>query len=292
MLRRGNWRVRGRAGNPSIMSRCGRFFALAVLVMAACNEDPREASDDWAPEGTWIETWRDDFEGPSASAPNPANWFIETNPSPPNGELEYYTDRRENSFVDGEGHLILRALKESYLGKSYTSGRVNTGGRVMMTYGRIEARIKLPAGKGLWPAFWMLGVNGNWPACGEIDIMELAGSRPSVVQGSLHGPDFFGTSSLSRFYGLESGTFADDFHIFAVEWAPDGIRWLVDESVYQVRTRDSIVGAGKQWVFNLPFFIIVNLAIGGNYDGSPDASTIFPSQVAVDYVKVSRLEPP
>jgi len=260
--------------------------------MAACNDDPREPTDDWAPQGTWVETWRDDFEGPAGSAPNSANWLVEVIPSPPNAELEYYTDRRENSFIDGDGHLVLRALKESYFGKSYTSGRLNTGGRVMMTYGRIEARIKLPAGKGLWPAFWMLGVNGNWPDCGEIDIMELAGSRPSVVQGSLHGPDFFGASALSKLFALPAGTFADDFHVFAVEWAPDGIRWFVDDQVYQVRTRESVTSLGKQWVFDNPFFIIVNLAVGGDYDGPPDASTVFPSQVVVDYVKVSRLEPP
>jgi beta-glucanase (GH16 family) len=278
------------------MSRLEASLASAVLfLLSGCNHPPTAstiADDNWAPQGTWVEVWRDDFEGVSGSAPDPTKWTVETNGRPPNAELEYYTARRENSFLDGDGHLVLRALMEDYMTRSYTSARMNTRGKFEPMYGRIEARMRLPAGKGFWPAFWMLGSNGTtWPARGEIDVMEEKGSDPTTVHGSLHGPNFFGTTALTNQFRLSSGTFADDFHVFAVEWTQDGIRWLVDEEPYHVRSRAQMAALGKTWVFDGPFYILVNLAVGGNFDGAPNSATPFPSDLTLDYVKASRLEP-
>jgi beta-glucanase (GH16 family) len=270
----------------------GRALAGFVLAasLAACNEAPKSASpSDWAPVGTWVEVWRDDFDGPAGSAPDATNWAVITDAAPPNGELEYYTARRENSFLDGNGHLVLRAIKENFMGKAYTSARLDSRGRREGVYGRFEARLKIPAGKGYWPAFWLLGSNGSWPACGEMDILEIKGSQPDMVSSSLHGPNFFGGGALTQDFHLASGTFADDFHVLAVEWTAEGIRFLVDEKPYHVRPRSEFVTL--TWVFDLPFHILLNLAVGGSFDGAPTADTPFPGDMVVDYVKVSRLQP-
>jgi beta-glucanase (GH16 family) len=268
-------------------------LVLASILAAGCNEPPQEGgpNDDWAPQGTWVEVWRDDFSGPAGSGPDAASWRVITTGTPPNGELEYYTDRRDNSFVDGNGHLVLRAVRESYMGKSYTSGRLDTRGLRESTYGRFEARLQVPAGRGFWPAFWLLGSNGSWPACGEIDGMELGGSQPATARSALHGPNFFGGGALTKQFTLPAGTFADTFHRFTIEWTHDGIRWLVDDQPYHVRTRADLEALGKTWVFDAPFHIILNLAVGGTYDGPPTADTPFPGDLVVDYVTISRLEP-
>lgn len=275
----------------------------ALSVLTACSVAPEEpAGDSWAgPQGTWREVFRDDFDGPAGSAPAPATWNATVNGRPDNGEQEYYTDRASNLALDGAGNLLIQAHSEHYAyaagltsTQPYTSGRLDSRGHLQPTYGRIEARIQLPKGKGLWPAFWLLGQNIDrvgWPQCGEIDVFELHGSAPSSISGSLHGPGYSGNGALTHDYRLDSGTFADDFHVFALEWTAQGMRWLVDERVFHARTKQGLSELGKAWVFDQPVFIILNLAVGGFFDGSPDSSTAFPAEMRVDYVKVSELVP-
>ena len=263
--------------------------------MAGCNHAPQEedpcGESTWAPDVTWVLAWEDNFDGPAGSAPDPTNWGVVTTANPPNGELEYYTARRDNSFLDGDGHLVLRAIQESYMGRMYTSGRLDTRGLREQTYGKFEARIKIPAGRGFWPAYWLLGA-GRWPASGEMDILEARGSQPMYVNSALHGPDFFGGGALTKTYLLPSGTFADDFHRFTLEWTADGIRWLIDDVPAHVETRCKIVTLrGKSWVYDANFHIILNLAVGGTYDGPPTSATPFPGDLVVDYMRVWRPGP-
>ena len=277
--------------------------ALSFAGLSACSQPPAQAGADfWAgPKGTWQPVFSDDFEGPSGSAPNPASWNIEVGPSRFNMEQEYYTSRPSNVMLDGSGHLVVTAQKESFSDASgaasmraYTSARINTQGKVMPLYGRIEARIKVPAGKGLWPAFWMLGQNIDevgWPACGEADIFELGGSTPALITGSLHAPGYSESNALHGRYTKPTGTFADDFHLYALEWTSDGMRWLIDEVPYAWRTPQGLANNFQVWAFDHPMFIILNLAVGGVYDGPVDATTPMPSQFSVDYVKVSKLNP-
>jgi beta-glucanase (GH16 family) len=271
-----------------------RWTCLAVVLAAGCNEPPQRATgnDNWAPEGPWIEVWKDDFTGPAGSAPDAASWRVVATGSPPNGELEYYTDRRANTFLDGNGNLVIRAIHEDFMGKSYTSGRLDSRGLREFTYGRFEARLKTPAGRGYWPAFWLLGSVGSWPACGEIDGMELRGSDPTVAQGSLHGPQFFGGGALTQRTMPVSPTFAEEFHVFAIEWTKDGIRWLVDDAPFFVKTHATIDALNYTWVFDAPFHIILNLAVGGTWDGPPTADTPFPGDLVLDYIRVSRQATP
>jgi beta-glucanase (GH16 family) len=164
----------------------------------------------------------------------------------------------------------------------------------MQERGRFEARIKLPVGQGIWPAFWLLGANFEtvgWPDCGEIDIMEYRGQEPNILHGSLHGPGYSGGDAITQSYTLpgEEG-FNSDFHVFAVEWEPDTLRWFVDSTAYHVVTPVSLPRGGS-WVFDHPFFIILNVAVGGYFAGSPDATTTFPQTMLVDWVRVYRSEP-
>jgi len=268
----------------------------------ACNTPPPESVGDvWqGPGGSWVEVFRDDFDGAANSAPDPATWNVEERERGQNQELDFDTRARANSHLDGEGHLLIVARKERIelspgrlSNQPYTSARLNTRGHVELRHGRVEARIQLPTGRGLWPAFWLLGSNVDevgWPESGEIDILELAGSRPHVVSGSLHGPGYAGSAALSRDVSLDSATFADDFHVFALEWTAEGIQWLLDGDVYHQRTKAGLAALGLRWVFDGDFYLIVNLAVGGSFDGAPDESTPFPSRMAVDYVSAARLE--
>jgi beta-glucanase (GH16 family) len=209
-----------------------------------------------------------------------------------NNELESYTNRAQNAHVQ-DGNLVITAIKETYTGpdgitRQYTSARLKTLGKFEQKYGRFEARIKITQGQGMWPAFWMLGNNigaVDWPNCGEIDIMENIGKEPAIVHGSMHGPGYSGANGLTGAYTLPSGKFADDFHIFAVEWEPAVVRFYVDGNLYETRT-PSDLPAGKTWVFDHPFFILLNVAVGGDWPGSPDNTTVFPQDMLIDYVKV------
>jgi beta-glucanase (GH16 family) len=242
----------------------------------------------------WKLVWSDEFSGRDNTSPDSTKWVFETGGGGwGNNELETYTARLENAYLE-HGMLVIKASKETFTGtdgrtRDYTSARMKTQGKMEQKYGRIEARMKLPAGQGLWPAFWMLGndfAQTGWPGCGEIDIMEHIGKEPTRAYGTIHGPGYSGGSGIGASYTLPSGQrFADDYHVFAIEWEPEAIRWYVDGNLYQTRTPADLP-TGKKWVFDHPFFIILNLAVGGSWPGNPDATTVFPQMIYVDYVRV------
>jgi beta-glucanase (GH16 family) len=202
-----------------------------------------------------------------------------------NQELQYYTDRPENVKVEG-GMLHITAIKESFQGSQYTSARIVTKGLVERRYGRFEARIQLPWGRGLWPAFWMLGANideVDWPQCGEIDIMEYVGQKPTEIHGSVHGPGYSGGEAITKAYELENDRFDTGFHIFGIEWGKDYINYYVDDVLYNQITPEDVTG---EWVFDQPFYIIMNVAVGGTFVGPPSDQTTFPQTMLVDYVRI------
>ncbi|MEV6697297.1 glycoside hydrolase family 16 protein [Streptomyces sp. NPDC056637] len=241
-------------------------------------------------------TFTDDFNGAAGSAVDGGKWQIETGDNVNNHERQYYTAGNSNAALDGQGNLVITARKENpnnyqcWYGRcEYTSARLNTSGKFTQAYGHVEARMKVPRGQGMWPAFWMLGDDigsVGWPASGEIDVMENVGFEPGTVHGTLHGPGYSGSGGIGAAYTLPGGqAFADGFHTFAVDWAPDSVKWSVDGNVYQTRTPADV--GGNQWAFNKPFFLILNLAVGGYWPGDPDGSTSFPQQLVVDYVHVT-----
>jgi beta-glucanase (GH16 family) len=243
--------------------------------------------------------WQDEFNQPVGSGPDPAKWVHDIGDNGwGNHELERYTDSRENSEVvddpdatDGRA-LVIRAVRTAAGG--YTSARIKTQGKFATGYGRIEARLKLPRGQGIWPAFWMLGDNINqvpWPACGEIDIMELIGHQPGTLYGTLHGPGYSGKHGISKSIVLPGGAvFGDAYHVFGVDWTPGKIEWLLDGQVYRTLTPADLP-AGAKWVFDdSPFYLLLNFAVGGLWPGYPDATTQFPQEFRIDYVRVYRHE--
>lgn len=242
----------------------------------------------------WKLCWSDEFNGPDGSPPDPKKWSLEVGGDGfGNHELEYYTARPCNAFVEG-GNLVIQALREPYTGadgvkRDYTSARLNTFEKFSHTYGRMEARIKIPKGQGMWPAFWMLGADigkTGWPQCGEIDIMENIGNEPSTVHGTVHGPGYSGGNGIGKPYQLpDNGKFADDFHVYAVEWKPDNIRFYVDDHLYHDVTPKNLP-PDKKWAYNHPFSLLLNVAVGGDWPGPPDATTEFPQRMLVDYVRV------
>lgn len=246
-----------------------------------------------AAQAGYVLVWNDEFSVANGSRPDASRWVIETGGDGwGNHELETYTDRAQNIHVQ-DGNLVITANRETYKGsdgitRKYTSARLKTSGLFEQKYGRFEARMKIPRGQGMWPAFWMLGNNNDtvgWPDCGEIDIMENIGKEPNKVHGSMHGPGYSGGHGLSGTYTLPSGKFSDDFHIFAVEWEPSVVRFYVDSTLYETRTPTDLP-KGKKWVFDHPFFLLLNVAVGGDWPGSPSSGTAFPQRMLVDYVKV------
>jgi beta-glucanase (GH16 family) len=245
------------------------------------------------PNHDWALTWNDEFNGPKGSSPDATKWVLESGGNGwGNEELEYYTPRRKNLRVE-DGNLVIEAVKEDFTGsdgvlRRYTSGRLKTQGRFSQAYGRFEARIKIPSGQGVWPAMWLMGDDfsiAGWPACGEIDVMENVDVEKSMIHGTLHGPGYSAKKSVTSGYTLPHGRFADDFHIFAVEWEPRVIRFYVDDDLYATRTPADLP-KGAHWVFDHPFFVILNLAVGGSLPASPDTSSDFPQRMLVDYVRV------
>jgi beta-glucanase (GH16 family) len=224
-------------------------------------------------------------------APDPNVWAFDIGTGQNgwgNNELQFYTSRPENVIVQN-GYLIITARKEQFQGSGYTSARLKTQNLFSQKYGRFEARMKLPLGRGMWPAFWMLGSNFEqvgWPQCGEIDIMEYLGNRPTEVFGTLHGPGFAGAESIGKKYTLPTGRFDTDFHVFGIEWTENHINWYVDNVLYSQLTRKDIEDEGGQWVFDNDFFMLLNLAVGGNLPGNPNEDTLFPQRMIVDYVRV------
>ncbi len=275
------------------------FLALSTLsVLAACRLRVRGNSP--APTPAWTLVWSDEFNGHGSSTPDSSKWTYDLGGGGwGNRELETYTNRRANVEIE-KGNLVIAARKETFAGRDgiareFTSARLKTEGKFAQSYGRVEARIKIPRGQGIWPAFWMLGDDfstAGWPKCGEIDIMENIGREPGIIHGSLHGPsDAAKTSDLTSSFSLPTGqNFADAFHVYAIEWEPDTIRFYVDSSNYATFTKAQLPQGGR-WVFDHPFFIILNVAVGGAWPGSPDASTQFPQKMLVDYVRVFRKNP-
>jgi len=234
--------------------------------------------------------WSDEFNGAMGTAVDSTKWTFDVGGNGwGNNELEYYTSGTSNAAMDGAGNLVITAKQESKDGKNYTSARLKTQGLKTFTYGRIEARMKISQGQGLWPAFWMLGndIGSNpWPACGEIDIMENVGKEPNIIHATVHGPGYSAGAGPTKQYTLPAPV-ASAFHVFAIEWELNTIRWYVDDTLYSTKT-PSDIPSGATWVYAHPFFIIMNLAVGGGWPGNPDATTTFPQQLQVDYVRVCQ----
>jgi beta-glucanase (GH16 family) len=270
------------------MRRRAVALVLALGATAGCASANGTAGRAPGPSN-WTLAWSDDFDGPAGAAVDAARWRFDLGGGGwGNQELQTYTDRTRNAFLAGDGTLVIEAVREDF---GYTSARLKTQGVFEQAYGRFEARLQLPRGQGLWPAFWMLGADigtAGWPVCGEIDIMENIGREPSTVHGTLHGPGYSGGEAVGASFALPGGArFADDFHVFALEWEPAAMRWYVDGALYQTRTPADLP-AGRRWAFDHPFFLILNVAVGGNWPGPPDGTTVFPQRMRVDYVKVFR----
>jgi beta-glucanase (GH16 family) len=248
------------------------------------------------PAGGWRLTWSDEFSGPAGQAPSASNWSDDLGGGGwGNSELEDYTSSTANAAVNGHGQLAITARQEDPPGSScwsgpcrYTSARLVTLGHFSQAYGQISARIKLPSGQGIWPSFWALGDNfatAGSHGAGQMNILSFLGSKPATVNGGLIGPGYKESSADT----LSSGTFADAYHTFTVDWYPDHISFFVDGHLYDSQYRRQ---AGAGWVFDHPFFLILNLAVGGTQPGSPSASTAFPQQMLVDWVRVYQAGPP
>lgn len=244
----------------------------------------------------------DEFNGESGESFDGTKWTAETGGGGwGNEELQYYTGEIDNVRLDGKGNIELRAVPlgassqlTCWYGKcQFTSARLITKGKYSFRYGRAEARIKVPKGVGVWPAFWMLGDDidkAGWPNCGEIDIMEFIGREPSTVYGTVHGPGYSGGNGISRSFSLRnSEPLSSDFHTFAAEWTDDRISWFVDGKLYGSVSRKDLP-KGTKWVFDHSYFLILNFAVGGKWPGSPTASSSFPQSMLIDYVRVTPLQ--
>jgi len=272
---------------------CTALALLTFLPLLSCGGGGSSSAP--PPSNTWTQVWSDEFAAADGTPVDPTKWTAETGGNGwGNNELEYYTARTVNAVQQG-GNLNIIALKETYTGpdgvtRNYTSARLKTENLFSQAYGRFEARIKIPAGQGMWPAFWMLGNDigsVGWPACGELDIMENIGKEPTIVHGSMHGSGFTGASLGSPYSLPNNANFADDFHLYAIEWEPGVVRFYVDSALYETRTPADLP-AGAVWPFDHPFFIILNVAVGGDWPGSPDGTTVFPQTMLVDYVRVYK----
>jgi len=244
--------------------------------------------------------WSDEFNGRAGAAPSASAWNHDIGAyGSPDGELQTYTASPVNASLDGHGSLAIVAMRQTVTGpdhlmRRYTSARLQTQGLFSVKYGLIEARMKVPAGAGLWSAFWMLG-NGfstvGWPRCGELDVAEILGGRPSVARGTIHGPTER-SGNASRRSGYSSGADSDAdsslalaFHVYAVSWSPDSITWMLDGKPWSTVTAADLA-TGQRWVFNQPFHLLLSLAVGGDWAGTPTSSTPFPATLLVDWVRV------
>ena len=264
-----------------------------IFIVGACVAQVTSAAPA-AAVSPWKLVWSDEFNGSNGSAVDASKWVSETGGGGwGNHELESYTARLENASQQ-DGNLVIKVLREKHTGtdgiaRDYTSARLKTQGKFSQAYGRFEARIKIPRGQGIWPAFWMLGNDidkTGWPDCGEIDIMENIGKEPALLHGTIHGPGYSGANGIGSPYSLPGDQrFADDFHIFAVEWEPNSIRFYVDAHLYATRTPAELP-KGTKWVYDHPFFLILNVAVGGDWPGNPDETSVFPQTMLVDYVRV------
>jgi beta-glucanase (GH16 family) len=258
-------------------------FGMIMAATTGCgsNETPPPGPSvaDTTARAGWTLVWHDEFNGPAIDT---GIWNFEVNGNGGgNNELQYYTSESRNAFIEN-GTLVIQALKEAYLGKQYTSARLNTSGKKALLYGRVDVRAKLPYGRGLWPAIWMLPTDwtyGGWPASGEIDIMELLGQDPNKIYGTIHwGADAAHHQQAGTSYILSSGSFAGGFHEFSLEWSADSLKWFIDNRQYFAQPTFQ--------PFDKRFHVLLNVAVGGNWPGSPDGSTVFPQTMQVDYVRV------
>ena len=300
------------------MKRIAMLLTIGILFLSACVQatpaptatptaaptavptPAATATYGWNSQG-WKLVWSDEFNGTTI---DPKNWIFDTGGNGwGNSEWEYYTGRPENARIEN-GNLVIEARQEQYENSLYTSARLTTHGLQEFQYGRIEARMKLPTGKGLSSAFWMLGNDylktAAWPLCGEIDIMEYgpgrlpgsqveiadfkSGKLPYDVFQTIHGEGYSGTHAIGSLFNLPADSLKNDFHVYAIEWAANEIHWFVDDQEVFSMTPDKIP-AGSVWAFNHPFFITMNLAVGGSF-GLPDSDMVFPKQLLVDYVRV------
>lgn len=251
--------------------------------------------------------WSDEFDGPAGAPPDPAKWTAEQGGDGwGNQELEFYCKpgsdagpcdaRRPNAHLDGLGHLVLEAFPSS---GTWTSARLKTAGLEQTLYGRVEARLRLPAGAGLWPAFWLLGADIDqvgWASCGEIDVMENVPVAPlgaKRIKSTVHGPGYSGIHGIGRVTSLPDGGRVDDgFHVYGAIWSPNRVQFYVDDPAapfFTVTPAD--LPEGAKWVYDQPFFLLLNLAVGGDWPGPPDASTPNPARMLVDWVRVYKPAP-
>jgi len=257
---------------------------LVIFTLVGCERDSVQKLD----QRNWQLTWSDEFDGAAGLLPDSSKWTFDLGTGQNgwgNQELQSYTASPNNVSLDGNGNLVITAIQN---GNAFTSARINTQGLFEQQYGRFEARIITPYGPGLWPAFWLLGNDvqtSGWPLCGEIDIMELRGQEPHIIHGSIHGPGYSGGNPITKRYGLVNDRFDADYHLFAIEWDEDKIDFFVDEFLYQRIERSDVPG---EWVYDHPFFIILNVAVGGNYVGFPTNQTPFPQKMIIDYVRIYK----
>lgn len=242
----------------------------------------------------WSLAWSDEFDGAAGLPADPATWQPEVGGHGwGNQELQYYTDGNHNAALDGAGNLAIVVrrsdpqLRASHFGGcQYTSARLVSKDRVAFRYGLVQARIRLPQGRGIWPALWMLGQDIDevgWPQCGEIDVMENFGKEPTVVHGTVHGPGYAGAAGVTA--SQDAGVcLADDFHLYSVRWEPGRICWYLDEELYGTVTPGDL--QGNRWVFDHGFFLLVNVAVGGTFSQHPDSRATLPQAMLVDYIRV------
>jgi beta-glucanase (GH16 family) len=265
-----------------------RLLTLTAILVALHSSGFATAQDK---DKDWKLVWNDEFDGPTLDY---GKWEIEVNAfGGGNQELQIYTDRQENVRLE-DGHLLIEARRDKYdiagTVREYSSGRIRSKHRGDWKYGKFEIRAKLPEGQGVWPAIWMLPTEvkyGTWASSGEIDIMEFKGQEANVVWGTLHhGKPWPDNVHTGETYKLESGNFTDDFHTFTLEWEEGIIRWYVDGKLWQTQTMWHSDGGKFPAPFDQEFHIVLNLAIGGGFVGNPNASTTFPREFLVDYVRV------
>lgn len=276
----------------SIMKKFKSIYIVYVcigLLSASLVGCQKEEGVQILPERNYVLVWSDEFDGAAGELVDSSNWSYDIGRGVDgwgNQELQFYRDIADNVSLDGEGNLAITARNTPFGGAPFTSGRVKTKDLVSAQYGRIEARVKLPYGPGLWPAFWMLGSNIDnvgWPQCGEIDILEYRGQEPFVTYGSVHGPGYSGGESIGSPYYLSNDRFDKEFHVFAIEWGKNFIEYYVDGIRYQTVTPDDVDG---EWVFNQPFYVLFNVAVGGTFVGFPTSGTPWPQTMLVDYIRV------
>ncbi len=264
---------------------------------AAADQGQSEDAPAVDDEDPWELVWEDTFDGEAGSPPDAQWWNHEVGGDGwGNQELQYYVDGGQAAALDGEGHLVITAAEGTpadgngcwYGECRYTSARLTTRDKVDVEYGRIEVRAKVPVGDGMWPAFWMLGTNidlRGWPNAGEIDVMEHIGREPDRVHGTVHGPRYSGGEGIGGSYRFEDAPPSADFHTYAIEWEPERIRWYADD-VHYATVMPSILPRAQNWVFDHPFFLILNLAVGGEWPGEPTEETTFPQEFVIDHVRV------